>query len=484
MKTSIQYVSMIRIAFTLVLAVTLLVGCKPKIESDPENEAVTLLPPDPMILMVIGEPDIGAKISREWAAERTGEITLIEMTTDQWIADDFKLVENVDVVVYPPLLIAELAERELIQSISRDQWKSSAINKAGILSHYSRPIIRYDNKVYGLPLGNPCFTLMYDSSEAVLGNDRSKFPTTWKQLERELKRLEVSDSLRAPNESAVKIDVPLAEGWASWTFLARVAPDVKIRGAASIIFNHSNGEPLIATEPFVLALEQLKRIATKRSVNQTPEDVFRLIVSKQAAIGIGFPSSSYAVDQDEERVNEDLAFTQLPGTEQVFDQRTTGWKDRFRSEQANVDLFGFSGLMVSVTEQSRYPNTALQLVEWMADKDVGVATVSQSMQAGPFRKSHLGDVSNWAGNQMTLDQADEYSMVLENFHSASMIMVFPRIPASTQYLNSLDEGVRRYFTSDVSAQETLNQVAEEWNAITARISVPKQRQSLKKDAGF
>lgn len=484
MKTTIQHVNIIRIAFTLVLAVTLMVGCKPKIETDPENETVTLLPPDPMIMMVIGEPDIGAKISREWAAERTGEITLIEMPVDQWIAGDFKLAENVDVVVYPPLLIAELAERELIQSISRDQWKSSAINKEGILSHYSRPIIRYDNKVYGLPLGNPCFTLMYDSSDAVFGNDRSKFPTTWKQLERKLRRLNVDDSLKAPDESTAKIDLPLAAGWASWTFLARVAPDVKIRGASSIVFNQSDVKPLIATEPFVQALEQLKRIATTRSVNQTPEDVFRLIIKKQAAIGIGFPSISFTVDQNEELVNEELAFAQLPGTEQVFDQRTTGWKDRFRSEQANVDLFGFSGLMVSVTEQSRYPNTALELVEWMADKDVGVATVSRSAQVGPFRKSHLGDISNWAGNQMTLDQADAYSMVLENFHSASMVMVFPRIPASTQYLKSLDEGVRRYFESDVTAQETLNQVAEEWNTITAQISVKKQRQSLKKDAGF
>ena len=95
-------------------------------------------------------------------------------------------------------------------------------------------------------------------------------PETWSELEEALKKLDA------------KLDLPLAEGWAGHAFVSRVASNVRTRGNFSFLFDRSTMAPLIDQKPFLAALEQLKRMASKRSLKLSPSDVFQLAASGEA----------------------------------------------------------------------------------------------------------------------------------------------------------------------------------------------------------
>lgn len=458
----------------LVFALILLLGCEPKSEEMTEDLIPEKPPLDPMTALIIGEPELGPKIVRQWAAKREGELTVIDRSLDDWIASDFSIEEEVDLVIYPPIFVGELAERKRIKKIERDIWNGESINKNSLLSHYRRRLVRYANEPYGLPLGNPHFAMVYHLPR--LGGNSEELPTTWKALERRLGKL---------TGEASKLDAPLAKDWAAWVFLSRVAPDVRERGAFSVFFDRNEMKPLINTEPFVEALKELKRITSQRSLEMAPGDVYRLAASGQSTAAICFPSSGFDGEDPtaiEER--ETLKFVSLPGSEKFFNQRTGQWKERFDSDQNQVDVFGFSGLMASVTTTCRYEATAWELLAWVSDNRSAASTVAGFSTVGPFRASHLGDPTRWLGEQITLDLADEYTAIVENIHERPMVLMFPRMLAGHRYLSVLDDAVREYLTSEVDAQKVLDEVAVEWNAITKEVGRRKMLNSIQRDAGF
>lgn len=459
-----------------------ILGCKPDLPKNDTGPQVKVVPPDPMTVLVIGQPEIGPKLTRYWSAAREGgQITVVDRTLDEWIEGGFSVEENIDLVVYPPLFVGELAERNVIAKLQRSQWQSDGVNKDSYLTHFRRQLAHYQAQPYGLPLGGPHFAMFYHLPS--FGGDRATLPETWEAFERKLSNATTIDPSVGPT---AKLDMPMKEGWAAWSYLARVAPGVRIRGTYSTLFNRTNMKPLIETTPFVESLEQLKRVTSTRSLELDPAAVFRLASEQKSVAAVCFPSRGFSTKKpDDQRASrEQLAITSLPGTDTVFDQRTQTWKERFSSEQTRVDVLGFSGLMVSVTEQTRYPKTAIELMEWMSDKQSATKLVFGYETSGPFRASHLGDIGRWAGDDLSLEVGDEYSEVVEEIHDRSMLMMFPRIQGAHRYLESLDRGVRKFLQNDVEAKSVLAEVAQEWEKITDEIGREKQIQSVEQEAGL
>ena len=64
----------------LCLALTITVGCEKK---PPKNEASTEAQvdiPDPLVVLLVGDSELGPRISRQWSARRDGKLTIIDQT--------------------------------------------------------------------------------------------------------------------------------------------------------------------------------------------------------------------------------------------------------------------------------------------------------------------------------------------------------------------------------------------------------------------
>ena len=90
------------------------------------------------------------------------------------------------------------------------------------------------------------------------------------------------------------IAVPLAEGWAAKSFVAIAAPYARKKGRLSVLFERRTMKPLIASEAFVRALEELKSLAklNPESLQWTPQDIFENIVQGKLSAGVTWPRNS------------------------------------------------------------------------------------------------------------------------------------------------------------------------------------------------
>ena len=465
----------------LVLASLLIVltGCEKSDDRQPSKKTTTLTPapPDPLKLLVIGDTEIGPKLVRQWKAHQDGELNIENQTQAEWVETGFPISEGTDLVIYPTLMLGELAEAKKISKLEYPVWNSDEIDKDSWLNHYRRTLTRYGNEPYAVPLGNPHFAMLYNRVKFGLkqpGEDESKtgelsLPETWEQLE------EVLDA------RGEKLDLPLAPGWAGHSFIGRVATNIRARGNFSFLFDRSTMEPLIEQRPFIEALEYLKRTATKRSSELSPQDVFELAANGKAAVAMCWPTKKVEFKMAQ---RDALAVGKVLGAKKIFDFRTATWKERLADEEIYVDYLGFGGLIASRIAGTRHEDTATSFVKWVSEKRIILKTAAQSEMTGPVRASHLGDLSGWTGETVPLEVLDEYADVVRDLHERKLMVVFPRIPSSDRYYAAFDKGVRAALTGEKTPEAALKEVAKQWNQITDSVGRRKQIIAMQRESGY
>ncbi len=467
-----------RLAICLSLAIFLLglSGC-PKTDDGqtPETQAtLSVAPPDALKLLVIGDPEIGPKLVRQWKAHQDGDLTIENQQQAAWVESGFPISEGTDLIIYPTLMLGELAEAKKIAKLEYAVWNSDEIDKDSLLNHYRRMLTRYGNEAYSVPLGNPHFAMMYNGARFGLKTEAdgsavadSKLPETWEELEQDL------------DARGAKLELPLAAGWAGHSVICRVACNVRARGSFSFLFDRSTMEPLVEQKPFIDALDYLKRTTSERSLELSPRGVFELVANDEATVAMCWPTKEADFKMAE---RDALVVGQVPGSKMIYDFRRSTWKERLADEAICVDCLGFGGLVASRIAGSRHEDTATNFVKWVSGKRIILKTAAQSELTGPVRASHLGDLSGWAGESVPLEVLDEYADVVRAVHERKLVVVFPRIPGSERYYAAFDQGVRAALSGEKTPELAMGDVAKEWNQITESIGRRKQIIAMQRES--
>ena len=434
------------------------------------------LPPEPLTMLVIGDEELGERTQRQWSARRDGTLTINNMDAQSFIDSGFEVSDDVDVVVYPPAMIGELAKLKRIQAVPRRLWESDEFNKNSLLRHFRMRIVRYQDVAWGVPLGSPTYALL--ANRKLIDELKIKLPTTWSKLENTLNKVAGSES-GLPS----KIDMPLSEGWAAKTFLVHVSSAIRNRGKISTVFKRKQMEPLIASQPFVQALERIKRTASERSLEFGPKEIFELANAGKSSFALAWPARGFSPEFEaaDELIDDVLTIGPVPGTTQWFDQGSNIWHARPKDADVHVDLVGFTGLVASVNSASMNDNTAWDFLEWWSSQKISHLTVTDSPSVGPFRASQLGDMGLWSGESISADVADEYADVVAASHERSLCFMFPKISGQHLYIKALDAKVREYISGTGSPEDALNAVAAQWDEITDEIGRDAQANQLRKD---
>ena len=456
---------------SLLLGMIGLTGCPQDGGEPAEQNKLTVAPPDPLKLLVVGDTEIGPRLIRQWKAHQEGELTVENQTRAEWIKAGFPISDGTDLVIYPTLLLGELAEAKKISKLEYEVWTSDEVDKDSWLDHYRRTLTRYGNEPYAVPLGNPHFTMMYNWAKfsSLKQPADLALPETWEELEEALQQLDA------------KLDLPLAEGWAGHAFISRIASNVRVQGNFSYLFDRSTMAPLVEQEPFIEALEQLKLIASQRSLKLNPSDVFQLAANGEAVAAMSWPTR----EAEFEMVERDaLVVAKVPGSKKIYDFRRSTWKERLSDEEICVDGLGFSGLVASRVTGSRHEDTATSFVKWVSGKKIVLKTAAQSPLTGPVRASHLGDLSGWAGEAVPLEVLEEYAAEVRKLHERKLVVVFPRIPGTDRYYSAFDRGVRAAISGAEEPREAMSKVAKEWNKITDSLGRRKQVIAMQRESGY
>ena len=483
------------VAIPAMLSCCLALGCsKSKTETDNQADqaAIEFVAPDPLKLLVVGDDQLGPRIKRQWAARQDGAITVVDLSVSDLISSDFRLPDDIDVLIYPPSMLGDLVPRQRLLEVPRDVWNSDQVNKNELLKHFRTLVVRHDNKNWALPLGSPCFSMICNRN--LFQSAELEPPLMWEEMDRCLEKLDGVLKLNTDSKLEPKVDLALAPGWAAHTFLARAAPEIALRGRLSVVLDRRTMKPLIGLPPFVESLEQLKSIASQRSLKLDPQELYRLAASGESSIAVTWPAigfaeeanqdSAEASDEQELEENPISMIVSLPGSDRWFDSRTKNWAKRSNDEQLQTDTIGYGGLIGSVSASSANDLTAWDFLSWLCSKKISLLTMTESPEVGPFRASHLGNVSRWTGESIPVDVADQFADVVAASHDRPQAIIFPRIPGHQKYFDALDEGVRKCVAGKLAAEEALEEVSKKWEEITEQLGRKPQVHNLKQATGL
>jgi multiple sugar transport system substrate-binding protein len=230
---------------------------------------------------------------------------------------------------------------------------------------------------------------------------------------------------------------PLAPGWAGRTLLARAAAYAKHRDYYGALFDPTTMEPLIASEPFVRALDDMldsAKLAKHDQTTLTPDDVRREFLAGRAGMALTWPSS----EKLETAAGESFAFgiVELPGSKEVFNPKTKTWQERRNGESVHVPLLSVAGRLASVTAESAHPAAAADLLSRLSGDPWGTAISSASTATAPYRAAQTVKPQPWTGGAVTGETLKKYGEAMAASLARPNSLSLPRISGVDRYMKA------------------------------------------------
>jgi ABC-type glycerol-3-phosphate transport system substrate-binding protein len=477
------------VVYLVVVAVVLtsLPACSgPQPAADETVDQDRSTPLEKICILIVGDDQIGSVITRQWSAHREGELEIRNLSFSEFVSNGCELDSGVDVVIYPPGLLGELATKEQIAEIPSSVWNDEEnLNKKEILRHARSTLVSFSKKVWAVPLGSPSLVMLYRSD--VLKKLNLNPPATWEEFDNLIAKLTETQSLTDDqgHELPTEIGIPLSDQWCATMFLARVAPYIRYRGKLSTVFDRNDMEPLVASEPFIEALKEMKAAFQSSPASwQNAREVYADMIAGKTAVAISWPAPIRDGTSEQAMTNPSVEIARIPGAHRWFDAGGNGWTERSPSESIHVDLLAFDGFVASINSKSGRSLTSQEFLRWLPSKSISLATLAGSPHSGPFRASHLGNSTLWSGNGISQEAAAQYSDIIREINEQSVVFMFPRIPGQVEYLEILNAAVADCLAGKIEPEAALKTVAEQWKQITEKYGATPQRANLRRGEGI
>ena len=486
--------------FAAILALALCTSCSPSSTTSPEAPAAPaeqdLFSASAVVLrcLVIDDPGLAEAIDREWSARAESELIIEQATLDAGLADLDEFAA--DVIIYPAALMGELVERRLVIPFPEQILEASVFARQDVFELLRLREMRWgESATMAVTFGSPQLVLAYRPD--LFAKRGLTPPRTWSQYQQIIEELsDISESTGSTtslpaeeemNEEAMQpCAEPLAHGWGSQVLLARAAAYARHRSQYSTLFDHTTMEPLIAGPAFVRALDEL--VAANRAdaaaLERSPRDVWQLLLAGRCAMALTWPAPSKASTAEPAQPAPEVAFTTLPGSEEVFNFRAKGWQPHASGSVEHVPLMAIDGRLGSVTRQSRQPLAAANLLAWLAGKEWSAQVATHSSHTTIYRNSQLTSPQNWVPSGLTPAAARSYVDAVESSLSSSQWVFSPRIPGRARYLAALDEAVQQALSGEQTSQAALSEAAVQWQAITEELGVASQQAAYRRSLGL
>jgi multiple sugar transport system substrate-binding protein len=274
---------------------------------------------------------------------------------------------------------------------------------------------------------------------------------------------------------------PLADGWAGQLLLGRAAAYVTHRDQVSALFDYPSLQPLIATPPYVRALDEL--VAANRHAPRdqrfTPSQAMEELFAGRAVMVLACPAPQRLATKD---CDLPLGFGPVPGSAESYNFATGQWERREMDDPMHVPLLATSGRLGAVTSTATRPREAQDFLAWVAGRDVSVIVGPTSAATTLFRDSHLAAPQRWTAG---LDAAAARSFGDAIKQSSSL----PRylsltLPGREEYLQALDAAVHQALAGDAKPAEALAAAGRRWQEITSGLGLERQQQALRRCLGM
>lgn len=431
----------------------------------------------PLLMVVVDDPELAVEIQRRWNAEDRNPLKVDSLTSTDLRSQNFTLPADVDLVVFPVSLEAELVDAGQLIEIPTGSSIDEDFQESGLLGHFRSQFLRLDGKIHSLPLGGP--TLMW-LTKAIADETAGQAPV--EAVDATAAGLRWED-LEAPLVASGKKNLALPDtgNWLACCLIARTVSLVRSPDEPSVFFAPGSLVPAIDNPAWVESLERLCELAIPPDPAhpRSPADVLGMVARGEALAGIGWPHAAFVGSDAGSAQTLPVRARRLPGSARRYSLRRSEWVERNSLEQSSFELQGLDGRAIAVTTASLHAGPSLQLAFWMAN-DASSNVASRSLASGPFRKAHLDSPAPWVGAALDIPSLPEWTAAMEAAHNSRLPVRFPELRGKERYLARLDQAVREALSGSRPAAEALSAAAADWQKFTEEAGAEKQAEALKR----
>ncbi len=254
----------------------------------------------------------------------------------------------------------------------------------------------------------------------------------------------------------------------------------------AMFFDPDTMDAQVNNPAWVRGLEEYIRaskLAPPNALNFSFGEVNAAFAGGQVAESIGWGDTGViAADKKQSKVAGNVGSAPLPGGDEVWNYKTKKW-DKLDSV-LQTSFMAFGGWQAAVPASSSHQEAAWDFVKYVTSPDVsGEATVTGGTGVNPYRISHTTDLKRWS-TIFTDREAKEYLGAQKYAVTAPNIALDMRLPGYFSYTEILEIELSKALAGEVTPQQALDSVAEQWNALTDEFGRDKQLSAYRASMGL
>lgn len=272
-----------------------------------------------------------------------------------------------------------------------------------------------------------------------------------------------------------------------WFLMTRSSGYAKVPGDPYFFFDE-NMTPLVNTPGWVQGLQDwidISPFGAPDMINADVTNVRSVFPAGQSVFGLDWGDvGPITVDPNASVVGGITGFGPHPGGDRYWDRATGEWVTP-ESGVNRAPFIAYGGWVISVAADSDVADAAWDYISFLANKEnAGILAVTGGTGVNPLRTSQFENLDLWLGAGFDEASALDYLDAINESISDPNAVVDLRIPGAFEYFAALDTGISRALAGELSAQEALDGVAQEWDAITERLGRESQLALYKQSLGI
>lgn len=307
-------------------------------------------------------------------------------------------------------------------------------------------------------------------------------PATWDQY------YDIAEFFHRPDEGLYGTAEAYRRGGQQfWYFFSHVAsyanhPD----NPGSMFFDPETMEAQVNNPGWVKALEDYKRgldYNPPGALNNGSGEVRPLYAGGSVAMNIDWADSGVlGASSAESAIAGSVRTSMLPGSTMIWNHKTGQW-DEFEKPVASPFL-AFGGWQLAVPAGSENKDAAWSFAAEVISPEISKkALVTAETGVNPYRFSHYSDIENWQAI-FTPAEAESYLSAQQASLDAPNVALDLRLPGFFSYTEALEIELSRALAGDVSPQEALDAIAEQWDALTEEFGRERQLAAYRASVGL
>lgn len=289
-------------------------------------------------------------------------------------------------------------------------------------------------------------------------------PETWTQY------LDIAEFFTRPDDKLWGTAEAFRRGGQQfWFFFSHAAaytnhPD----NPGAMFFDPETMDAQINNPGWVRGLEEYIRaseLAPPNALNFSFGEVNAAVAGGQVAESIGWGDTGViAADPEQSQIPGKVGSAMLPGAKEIWNYKTESW-DEF-DEVVRSPFMAFGGWQAAVPQASSNQEAAWHFIQTMTSPDVsGTAAITGGSGVNPYRFSHVQNLDLWS-DLFSEREAKEYLGAQEDSLNAENVALDMRLAGYFSYTEILEIELSKALAGEVTPQEALDTVAEEWNRLT------------------